>query len=79
VPIKITTLGDYNTTMNYIASIEKDSRMAVVSSIDMKLDTKTGKIKTDTNIVLLYSDKVSDKALDYDFNQGIYGKGDLFK
>lgn len=79
VPITITTEGDYNTTMNYIASIEKDPRIAVVYSIEMKSDTKTGKIKADTSVALLYSNKVSDKALDYDFNQGIYGKGDLFK
>lgn len=79
VPAAITTEGDYNTTMNYIASIENDSRIAVVKSINMRLDPKSGKIKSNTDIYLFYSDKVSDKEIDYEFNQGIYGKGDLFK
>lgn len=79
VPAVVSTEGDYNTTMNFISSIENDSRISLVNSINMVLDSQTGKIKSNTNIYLLYSDKVSDKEIDYEFNQGIYGKGDLFK
>lgn len=79
VPVTIGASGDYTMIMNFISSIEKDKRIAEIKTLAFSNDKQTGNIKANINMILYYSEKITEEAVDYDFNTGIYGKTNLFK
>jgi Tfp pilus assembly protein PilO len=78
VPVSIGVTGSYINTMGLIKSLENDTRVASVNSLSIAAG-ENGSLSTSIMINYYYMDtgeKVEEK---YDFNNGTYGKTDLFK
>lgn len=78
VPVTVEVLGDYNSIMNFISSIEKDTRISNISTVSINERANDPKLSGTVNMNYYYSDKITDKKVDYDFNTGAYGKPSLF-
>lgn len=79
IPVSMNANGDYGPIMSYINSIEKDKRIADIKAVGINSDPQNGDLNLILTMNYYYTSRITDKALDYDFNTGIYGKGNLFK
>lgn len=77
LPVTINISGNYLDMMNFVAAIEKDKRIAEVGNINFAA-TNNGTLQGSVSVSYYYLD-VTNKDLKYDFNNGAYGKDDLFK
>lgn len=78
VPVTVEVLGDYNSIMNYISDIEKDARISNIYTVSINERTNDPRLSGTVKMNYYYSDKITDKKVDYDFNTGVYGKLSLF-
>lgn len=78
VPVTISANGGYAPIMNYILSIEGDERISKIQSIGLNSDSQGGGLNVSINLEYYYTDRVNEDAVEYDFNEGSYGKGNLF-
>lgn len=69
--------GTYNNVMNFVSSVEKDSRIAEITNAT--LTSNSSELTADITINYYYSAKGSANDASYDFNNGSYGKEDLFR
>lgn len=94
VPVNMAISGDYNSIMNFIKSLEDSSRITQVDSVNVTSSaaptastaTTTNLIKTgETNLTVAITASilyVTDGTIvenQYDFNNGSYGKDNLFR
>lgn len=77
VPVQITVEGAYPSIMNFVNSIENDSRISSVDGINM---TSTDKgLNAAINVSYYFTEGIDNNTASYTFNKGTYGKTDLFK
>lgn len=79
VPVTLSVSGNYDSIMNFIGSIEKDKRFSLISTAGLSKDQTSGKLTGQITMAYFYSEDITKGELDYDFNNGQYGKTDLFK
>jgi Tfp pilus assembly protein PilO len=77
VPVTLQVSGDYRNITNFISKIENDSRMAVVGSV--ALNETGGTLQSSISVNYLYMPSPNIIDTEYDFNNGNYGKDNLFK
>lgn len=76
VPVSINAEGSsYADIMNFIASIEMDSRIAEINTLNI---VKQQDISLTMNFTYLFSLDNAGEVLTYEFNKGTYGKPDPF-
>lgn len=69
--VNLTIEGDFNKAMKFIDELENDSRI-----LEVKDFSSTDK---STNITIAYFITGGEEAEEFDFNNGSYGKGNIFK
>jgi Tfp pilus assembly protein PilO len=81
LPVIITITGDYKSIMGFIKSIEEGTRIIEVTSVNMTPGgtDKENAINASLNVNIMFIEDGSTDKNQYDFNNGIYGKEDLFK
>lgn len=81
VPVTANIQGDYKSILNFINAVEKDTRIAEVSSVNISNqdNSKASSLSATISISYYYLAEKSENSDDYDFNKGSYGKEDLFK
>lgn len=81
VAVNINVTGDFKSIINFISDVEKDTRIAEVSSININNEdgAESGNLSANISINYYYIASKDDNNEEYDFNKGIYGKDDLFK
>jgi type IV pilus assembly protein PilO len=77
VPVTLQVSGDYRNITNFISKIENDSRMAVVDTT--ALSGTEGLLQSSISVNYLYMPSQNMIDTEYDFNNGTYGKDNLFK
>jgi type IV pilus assembly protein PilO len=77
VPVTLQVLGDYRNITNFIGKIESDSRMTVVDTA--ALSGNEGLLQSNISVNYLYMPSQNTADTKYDFNNGTYGKDNLFK
>ena len=77
VPVTIQVSGDYKNITNFISKVENDSRMAVVGTVG--LSGMGGFLQGGISVNYLYMPSQNMIDSKYDFNNGTYGKENLFK
>jgi type IV pilus assembly protein PilO len=77
VPVTLQVSGDYRNITNFISKIENDSRMAVVDTA--ALSGNEGLVQSSISVSYFYMPSQNMMNAQYDFNNGIYGKDNLFK
>lgn len=78
VPVTISAKGGYIPVMNFILSIEGDDRISKIHNLGLNSNSQSGELNVSINLEYYYTDRVNDDALEYDFNEDKYGKGNLF-
>lgn len=81
LPVTISTTGDYNGIMGFIKSIEEGTRIIEVTSVNMSSEgtNKESLINASITANIMFIQDGTASKNQYDFNNGIYGKEDLFK
>lgn len=78
VPIAISISGNYETLMEFLASVENHKRISSIKSLTITSNEK--ELDANINIDFYYSNRISTTELDYEFNDGrIDGKINLFE
>lgn len=78
VPVSITVKGSYTSILSFTASVESGTRFADLSTVSLNKD-QDGAITAAVNANYYFITEASSTELKYDFNNGTYGKSDLFK
>lgn len=80
VPASFTATGDYASILQYINTLENDTRQCQILSVNLGSggDGKTPGIQAAISMEYYYMDQGT-YDLQYDFNTGTYGKDTLFK
>lgn len=76
LPVSITISGSYKSILNLISDMEKDTRVFKVGDFSITSGESAGSEKATISGVYYYIN--SSTKPDYDFNNGNYGKTDLF-
>jgi type IV pilus assembly protein PilO len=81
LPVTITVSGDYKGILEFIKSIEEGTRIIEVTSVNISSEgnDKENSIKASIIANILFIQDGTKVKNQYDFNNGIYGKEDLFK
>lgn len=77
LPVTVNISGDYVNMMKFIGDIEKDKRIAEVNNINFVV-ANTGALQGTISVNYYYAD-YSNTENKYEFNNGSYGKDNLFK
>lgn len=77
VPVTLQFTGEYKNITNFIAKLENDTRMAVAENVI--LTGGNNSIHGSISLKYLYLTGQNSKDTKYDFNNGAYGKDNLFK
>lgn len=76
LPVSITISGSYKSILNLISDMEKDTRVFKVGDFSITSGESSGSEKATISGVYYYIN--GSTKPDYDFNNGNYGKTDLF-
>lgn len=77
VPVMLQVSGNYKSIMSFISKIENDSRIALVNTA--AINGNDNALQAVISVSYLYTAEQNSKDINYDFNNGVYGKDDLFK
>lgn len=79
-PVTLNVSSDYISLISFIAALEKDKRIAEIDSVTISEGDKVSNILT-ASIILnyYYIGSAKEDSIKYEFNNGIYGKDNLFK
>lgn len=76
-PINISCTGDYNSIMKFLDDVERDERLSQIDSVTFSPSGNL--ISSAISLHYYYTTNSKQQDLKYDFNNGKYGKDDLFK
>lgn len=82
IPVSVQVNGNYNSIVNFIASVENGKRVAEVSDVNLSGGSAANAqsaVQAAINIRFYYIEGGDKRDTKYDFNNGSYGKDDLFK
>lgn len=78
VPVNLSVSGDYINIVNFIFSVEMDKRIAEIEDVNIS-GGSDGKLQASISMNFFYTDISENGEIEYEFNNGNYGKTDLFK
>lgn len=83
VPVVINLTGSYEDAVKFIKGLEDGERIAVINAVKFNLDkkdSKSGQVNTEVDASFYFTkSKIAGLDMEYDFNNGKYGKPDVFK
>lgn len=79
VPISISVTGEYEDITNFIHSIENDKRIIEIKGLGINADSKSEGLNLSLSMNCYYTNKITDRTLNYDFNSESCGKNNPFK
>ena len=77
VPVQIDAAGAYPSIMNFVNSIENDSRISRVDGLNITSSDKG--LNAAINASYYFTKGIDNNPASYTFNNGTYGKPDIFK
>ncbi|EYE89739.1 hypothetical protein Q428_01415 [Fervidicella metallireducens AeB] len=72
-------LGNYNQIVNLIADLEKDKRFVVIENFGVTSGAQNERLNATLNLNYFFTNNKTEGVVDYDFNNGTYGKENIFK
>jgi Tfp pilus assembly protein PilO len=76
LPITVTISSKYDNILSFISDLEQNNRIFNITDYNIASDTSTGQLKAVLTIKCYYF--TSDTSPNYIFNNGSYGKSELF-
>lgn len=77
IPVQINAIGAYPSIMNFVNSIENDSRITCIDGININSSDKG--LNAAISASYYFTEGIDNIPASYNFNKGTYGKPDIFK